>query len=123
MKSLRNLSMIAVSIASALAIVPSSHAGEVNVACTNAYGRTTYTAIDIPFVNVPALNVATGTYNPNYCKVRPAYSAPYSVPVVQAEPYRVQVNTAPHVPTVRVIEVSPVAPTYTIRVTPDQDLW
>jgi hypothetical protein len=121
MKSLRNVSMLAVSLVSALAIAPASHAGEVNVACTNAYGRTTYTSIDIPFVNVPAFNVASGTYNPNYCKVRPTPA--YAAPVVQTEPYRVRVKADPNYPAVRVIEVPAAAPTYTIRVTPTQDLW
>lgn len=119
MKSLRNVSMLAVSLVSALAIAPASHAGEVNVACTNAYGRTTYTSIDIPFVNVPAFNVASGTYTLNYCKVRPTYAAP----AVQTEPYQVRVNTNPNYPAVRGIEVPAAAPTYTIRVTPPQDLW
>lgn len=119
MKSQRKASLLAVSLVSALAIAPASHAGEVNVSCTNAYGRTTYTSLDIPFVNVPAFNVASGTYDPKYCKVRPVYSAP----VVQAEPYRVRVNAEPYYPSVRVIEVPAAAPTYTIRVTPTQDLW
>jgi hypothetical protein len=119
MKSLRNVSIVTLTLLSAVAIAPASYGGEVNIACTRANGSTTYSSFDIPFVNAPALNVASGSsYNPNYCKVRPAYSPP-----VRVETYNVRVNTGTYTPSVKVIEVPAAAPAYTIHVTPRQDLW
>jgi hypothetical protein len=120
MKSLRNVSTVALALLSTVAIAPASYGGEVNIACTRANGSTTHTSFDIPFVDVPVLNVASGSsYNPNYCKVRPAYPPP-----VRVETYNVRVNTGTYyTPSVNVIEVPAAAPAYTIHVTPRQDLW